>query len=99
MKLTLRTLRIIKYAEKEADKTTKVVHPVHLLLGILLERTSVCAELNNNYPNLWDKLNRRAKDINFADEQRVSYEPFKIKIARSTKDVMENANNLMKRYK
>jgi N-acetylglutamate synthase-like GNAT family acetyltransferase len=99
MKLTERTLRIIKNAEKEAEKTNKVVHPVHLLLGILLERTSVCTELNNNFPNLWDILNERAKDIILTNVQGVSYQPFTRKIALSTKQVMENANNLMKRYK
>jgi N-acetylglutamate synthase-like GNAT family acetyltransferase len=99
LKLTERTLRIIKNAEKEAEKTTKVVHPIHLLLGILLVRTSVCAELNNNHPDLWDKLNRRAKDINFTNEHGISYGPFTRKIALSTKEVMDNANKLMKRYK
>ncbi|MBU9723041.1 MULTISPECIES: GNAT family N-acetyltransferase [Bacillaceae] len=98
MKITERTLRIIKNAEKEAEKTNEVVHPVHLLLGLLKERTSVCAELNNNYPGLGNILEERFKDLNRTVKQGISYKPYTKKIALSTKRVMENANNLMKRY-
>ena len=59
LRYTDRSLRILKYAEMEADRTTKVVFPVHLLLGILLERTGVCGELYIKYPSLTEIVNDR----------------------------------------
>ncbi|SFM38037.1 hypothetical protein SAMN04487943_1161, partial [Gracilibacillus orientalis] len=61
MRFTERTLRVLKNGEKEAEKTTKIVYPVHLLLGMLLERTAVGAELYITYPKLRDILNERVK--------------------------------------
>lgn len=44
---TERCLRIFHYAELQARESTKVVYPVTLLLGILQDRTGVCAELHS----------------------------------------------------
>jgi N-acetylglutamate synthase-like GNAT family acetyltransferase len=84
----------------EAERTTKVVYPVHLLLGILLERTGVCAELYINYPSLAEILNERVKEMQLDKEDKgINYEPFTINISLTTKMVLENANNRMKRFK
>jgi N-acetylglutamate synthase-like GNAT family acetyltransferase len=100
LRFTERTLRILKNAEKEAERTTKIVYPVHLLLGMLLERTVVGAELYITYPKLWDILNERVKEIYFnKDEQGISYEPFATNISLSTEQVLEIASNRMKRFK
>lgn len=100
MRFTERSLRILKYAETEAERTTKVVYPVHLLLGILLERTGVCAELYINYPSLTEILNGRVKEIQFnMEDEGISYEPFTTNISQTTIMVLENANNRMKRFK
>ncbi|SFM08155.1 Predicted N-acetyltransferase YhbS [Gracilibacillus orientalis] len=100
MRFTERTLRVLKNAEKEAEKTTKIVYPVHLLLGMLLERTAVGAELYITYPKLRDILNERVKGIYFNnDEQGISCEPFTINISLFTEQVLEIANNRMKRFK
>lgn len=95
-----RSLRIIKYAEIEAEKTNNIVYPIHLLIGTLLERTGVCAELFINYPNLFDILIERAQKINFDnDDQGIQYHHFRTNISLSTKQVLENANKRMKRFK
>ncbi|MET3195649.1 GNAT family N-acetyltransferase [Bacillus sp. OAE603] len=100
MIFTERLLRIINNAEKEAERTTKIVYPVHLLLGISIEKTGVCCELNNNYPNLWEILNERVKKIQFnKEEQGVKYAPFSMNISLSTKQLLENASNRMQRFK
>lgn len=100
MRFTERTLRILKYAETEAKRTTKVVYPVHLLLGLLLERTGVCAELYINYPNLTEILNERVRDMQFEmEDEGISYGPFKSNITQTTKIVILNANNRMNRFK
>jgi ATP-dependent Clp protease ATP-binding subunit ClpA len=100
LNLTKRTLRILKNAEKEAERTTKMVYPVHLLLGMLLERTGVCAELFINNPGISEKLNHRIKEIySNRDEQGINYEPFITNISLSTQQVLENASCRMKRLK
>ncbi|MFJ7950687.1 GNAT family N-acetyltransferase [Lysinibacillus sp. NPDC096418] len=100
MRFTERTLRILKYAETEAERTTKVVYPVHLLMGVLLERTGVCAELYINYPNLTEILNERVREVKFnMEDEGISYEPFTSNITQTTKMVIANANNRMKRFK
>jgi len=84
----------------EAERTTMIVYPVHLLLGVLLERTGVCAELYINYPSLTEILNERVKEMQYdKDDQGINYEPFTINISQTTKMVLENANNRMKRFK
>ncbi|MDQ0158923.1 hypothetical protein [Alkalibacillus salilacus] len=99
MKFTERTLRVLKNAEKEAERANKIVYPVHLLLGILLERTSVCAELNISYPKLWNTLNERVNKIYFDKaENGINYKPFKINISLSTEQVLEIANNRKERF-
>lgn len=100
MRFTERTLRILKYAETEAERTTKVVYPMHLLLGVLLDRTGVCAELYINYPSLKGILNKRVKKMQYdMEDEGISYEPFTSIISQTTKMVIENANNQMKRFK
>lgn len=99
LRFTERTLRILKYAESEAERTTNIVYPMHILLGILLERTGVCAELYIKYPNLSMILNERMKEIQFEIEEGISYEPFSVYISQTTKIVLENANNQMKRFR
>ena len=100
MKFTERALRIFKNAELEAEKTTDIVYPVHLILGMLLERTGVCAELYINYPKLWDILNERIKEIDFNKcEQGIAYQPFTINISLSTVQILENAGKRMKHFR
>jgi len=84
----------------EAEMTTQVVYPIHLLLGVLLERTSVCAELYINYPNLTEILNKRVTDIQYnKDDEGFSYEPFTLNISQTTKRVLAHAEDQMKRFK
>ncbi|WP_226530234.1 GNAT family N-acetyltransferase [Metabacillus niabensis] len=100
MRYTDRSLRILKYAEMEAERTTKVVYPVHLLLGILLDKTGVCAELYINYPSLTEILNDRIEQMQFDIEDKgIIYEPFNINISQTTKTVLEHADFQMKRFK
>ncbi|MCM3439259.1 GNAT family N-acetyltransferase [Metabacillus halosaccharovorans] len=100
MRYTDRSLRILKYAEMEAERTTKIVYPIHLLLGVLLERTSVCAELYINYPNLTEKLNKRVKEIQLdKGDEGFNYDPFTLNISQTTKRVLVHAENQMKRFK
>ncbi|WP_121614247.1 GNAT family N-acetyltransferase [Mesobacillus foraminis] len=99
MKFTERCLRILNYAESEAIKKTKVIYPVHLLMGILLERTGVCAELNINYPSLIKIVNERVKEMQFVREDKgISYEPFTTNISPITKHVLDIASDRMKRF-
>ena len=99
MRYTERSLRILKYAEMEAERTTRIVYPVHLLLGVLLERTGVCAELYINYPSLIEILDERVMRIQLdKNDEGINYEPFTIKISQTTKMVLENANKRMNRY-
>ncbi|MDP4086301.1 MAG: hypothetical protein Q8934_17035 [Bacillota bacterium] len=65
LKFSERLLRIFKYAEKEAETTDSIIHPVHLLLGILFGKSGVCAELFLQFPNLFDSLKDRVNKINF----------------------------------
>lgn len=100
LRYTERCLRILKYAEMEAERTTKVVYPVHLLLGILLEKTGVCAELYINYPRLTEILNDRVAQMQFEiEDEGIIYEPFTINISQTTKIVLEHADFQMKRFK
>ncbi|MFS0639171.1 GNAT family N-acetyltransferase [Mesobacillus foraminis] len=99
MKFTERCLRILNYAESEAIKKTKVIYPVHLLMGILLERTGVCAELNINYPSLIKIVNERVKEMQFVREvEGISYVPFTTYISPKTKQVLDIASDRMKRF-
>ncbi|GLC89924.1 GNAT family N-acetyltransferase [Lysinibacillus piscis] len=99
MNFTERSLRIFKYAEKEAERTNKMVYPVHLLLGMLLEKTGVCAELSINYPNIRDILNKRVKELySTQDEKGINHAPFTTTISLSTQQVLEIANSRMKRF-
>lgn len=99
MKYTERSLRLLKHAEIEAKKTGELVYPVHLLLGLLNERTEICAELFINYPDLPDILNERVRKIQSDKaETGIKYEPFKIKISQATKMVLEKAKNRMERF-
>lgn len=84
----------------ETERTTKVVYPVHILLGILLERTGVCAELYINYPSLSEILNDLIKETQFdTEDEGIKYEPFTLNISQTTKMVIENAEKRMKRFK
>ncbi|MEK4670958.1 GNAT family N-acetyltransferase [Niallia sp. FSL R7-0271] len=99
MKYTDRSLRILKYAEIEAEKTNQVVYPVHLLLGILLDRTGVCAELYINYPSLTEILNELVYKMQLDEaDEGIDYQPFTINISKTTKRVLETANNRMKHF-
>lgn len=99
MRYTERSLRILKYAEMETEMTSKIVYPVHLLLGLLRERTGVCAELYINYPVLTEILNERVKKIQFDKEEKgIKFEPFTIDISKATKMVLEKANNRMEHF-
>ncbi|MRX72325.1 GNAT family N-acetyltransferase [Bacillus lacus] len=100
MKYTDRSLRMIEFAEMEAERTAQIVYPVHLLLGILLDRTGAGAELHREYPSLIGILNERMREIYSAKEEKgVIYKPFTIHISQTTKMVMENARYQMKRFK
>lgn len=70
MKFSERTLRIFKNAEMEAHKSTNIVYPIHLILGILRERTGGCAELFLHYPKLYDTLKERMQKINFNNQEQ-----------------------------
>jgi hypothetical protein len=77
-----------------------MVYPVHLVLGILLEKTGVCAELSFKYPKLLDLVNERVKKIYPKRyEQGIGYEPFTINISLSTEQVLLSAYNRMKHFK
>lgn len=100
MRFTERTLRIFKYAEIEAERTTNIIYPVHLVLGMLLERTGVCAELSIKNPELRELLVKRIKEVySNTYEHGISYEPFKMNISLSTDQVLIHASNRMKRFK
>ncbi|WP_367613835.1 GNAT family N-acetyltransferase [Heyndrickxia shackletonii] len=100
MKFSERTLRIFKNAEMEAHKSTNIVYPIHLILGILRERTGGCAELFLHYPKLYDTLKERMQKINFNNqEQGIQTEFFNMKVTHTTFQVLENACNRMKRFK
>ncbi|WP_175354224.1 MULTISPECIES: GNAT family N-acetyltransferase [Bacillaceae] len=99
MRFTERTLRIFKYAEIEAKRTTNIIYPVHLVLGMLLERTGVCAELSIKNPELRELLVKRIKEVySNTYEHGISYEPFKMNISLSTNQVLIHASNRMKRF-
>ncbi|WP_059173338.1 GNAT family N-acetyltransferase [Bacillus sp. FJAT-27445] len=99
MRFTERCLRIFNYAELEAMKKTKVVYPLHLLKGLLLERTGVCADLNIHKPYLIELVDRRLKEMKFVQEDEgISYKPFTVKISPTTKQVLEIASGRMERF-
>ncbi len=77
-----------------------MVYPAHLVSGILLEKTGVCAELSFKYPKLLDLVNERVKRI-YPNryELGIGYEPFTINISLSTEEVLLNACNRMKHFK
>ncbi|WP_187393493.1 GNAT family N-acetyltransferase [Bacillus sp. E214] len=92
-------MRIFKYAEIEAKRTTNIIYPVHLVLGMLLERTGVCAELSIKNPELRELLVKRIKEVySNTYEHGISYEPFKMNISLSTNQVLIHASNRMKRF-
>lgn len=100
MIFTERSLRIIKNAEIVAEETTKVVLPVHLLMGALLERTGVCGELVLHFPNLYEILYGQVNNLKLdLPEQVLNYEPFTTGISNTTKQVIQNAELRMERYK
>ena len=99
MRFTERTLKFFKYAEIEAKRTTNIIYPVHLVLGMLLERTGVCAELSIKNPELRELLVKRIKEVySNTYEHGISYEPFKMNISLSTDQVLIHASNRMKRF-
>lgn len=96
MKFSERTLRIIKLADLEAERTGTSVFPIHLLLGSLLEKTGICAELYINYPYLYDLLIERIEKVDFDDaEQNFQCPPFTMKISMTTFRVLEHAYKKM----
>lgn len=100
MKYTERSFRIINNAENVAEQTTKIVLPIHLLMGALLERTGVCAELFINYPTLYETLYNQINKKDFGiQEERMRFSPFTTVISHSTKQVLENAKRKMDRFK
>lgn len=100
LKFTERTLRIFKNAELEAEKTTNIVYPVHLILGMLVESTGVCAELSMNYPTLRESLHKQMKELYFNQTERgVALPPFTLNISLSTVQILDDASNRMKRFK
>jgi hypothetical protein len=50
--VTKRVHRIMGQAEKAAEKTNVNVLPIHLIIGALLERIGVCAELYLQFTGL-----------------------------------------------
>ena len=96
---TERSIALIRFAEMEAEKTTGIVYPIHLLLGLLKIRTETVAELYINYPNLPDILYDEVKKTKFdKGESGISYQPFFIPISETTKLVMEKAKERMNHY-
>ena len=99
MIFTKRCLKIFDHAEKEVLKRNKVVYPVHLLMGLLLERTGVCAELYFHYPHLINTVNEQINKTKFAQkDEEISYHPFNVKISQTTKQVLEIARDRMKHF-
>lgn len=99
MKYTERALNILQEAEKEAEKTNTIVYPIHLLLGLLKNKTWISAELYLNYPELYEQLNERMKTIKTVDgEKRIWHAPFERHISHSTKDVLEKAKTRMEHF-
>ncbi len=82
-----------------SKKTSEIVYPVHLLLGLLKERTGVCAELFINYPELSEILNERVRKIQFGNEDGIKSELFTIGISQATEIVLMKAKNRMKHFK
>lgn len=100
MKYTERSLRIINNADKVVGQTTKIVLPIHLLMGALLERTGVCAELFINFPTLYESLYNQINKKEFGvKEERMNYSPFTTVISNSTKQVLMSAQRRMERFK
>lgn len=100
IKFTERALSIMKFAENEAGNSTKIVYPFHLLLGILLERSGVCAELFLHFPNLYESLKERLQKMKFNNpEKGIQTEFFNSKITESSMQVLENASKKMERYR
>ncbi|MDG5471273.1 GNAT family N-acetyltransferase [Jeotgalibacillus sp. ET6] len=100
MKYTERSLRIINNAEKVAGQTTEIVLPIHLLMGALLERTGVCAELLINFPTLYESLYNQINKKGYGvREERMNYSPFTTVISNSTKQVLMSAQKRMERFK
>lgn len=99
MRFTERCLRIINYAELEARMNADIIYPVHLLKGLLLERTGVCAELYIHYPDLIEVVEKRLKELRFAhNEEGISYKPFSENISPSANQVLEIARERMQRF-
>ncbi|WP_394578552.1 hypothetical protein [Cytobacillus firmus] len=79
MNFTERSLRIINNAEKVAEQTTEIVLPIHLLMGALLERTGVCAELFIKFPTLYETLYNQINKKEFGiQEERINYSPLQL---------------------
>jgi len=96
---TKRCLKILDHAEKEALKRNKVVYPVHLLMGLLLERTGVCAEFYFHYPHLINIVNEQINKTKFTQkDEEISYHLFNVKISQTAKRVLEIARDRMKHF-
>lgn len=98
MKLTERAMRIIKHAEHEAEKTSGVVHPVHVLLGVFLERTGVCGELYLKHPHLVERVEEWLQDRDVEEVEVVHDKLFALPVAPTTKLVFAHATQRMNRF-
>lgn len=100
MEYTERSLRILQYAEREAQKTNQLVYPIHLLLGVLYERTGTCVELYIQEPRLAEIIKERVKQLQWkSEEDGIHCEPFTIPISQSTIVVLEKAMQRMNKFK
>ena len=100
MKFTERSLRILHQAEKQASRTNTIMYPIHLLFGILHEKTGVCAEIHNTCPDLIVKVREQLKNPSVREnEQGIPFEHFQVNISHSTKNIFEFASNRMNRFK
>ncbi|MGV3467439.1 MAG: GNAT family N-acetyltransferase [Heyndrickxia sp.] len=100
MKLSERMIRIFKNAEIEAHKSSNIIYPFHLLLGILKERTGVCTEVFLQHPKLYNILKERLQKIHFHHtEKGIENKYFDMKISLTAMKVLENASKRMMRYK
>ena len=66
---------------------------------MLEEKTGVCAELSMSYPHLKEKLYTRIKVVYEEDSvDGIDFDPFTINASKSTKQVLEIAEQRMLRY-
>lgn len=98
VKLTERALRIVRHAEREAEEKAGVVQPVHVLLGVLLERTGVCGELYLKHPDLVESVKKLSENQYVEDVEGETHELFTLPVASSTKRLLTLAVQRMQRY-